>query len=212
MKSVSALFFILLANLSFGQDTLREQDSHMYGRYYVLFETGEFEFHFHHCTGQTLAFGEYIMTKSGISFEYDSIPEPKPKVVSSTDQTDSISVQLFDISDSSRIEFFKVLNKEKREIVFDGEFKVHKDQVKKTLIVNHFSDTIEIQINPDHNNYKIFILPTYISFTYFGIEKMKKKKDYFVHKVKVVDPIEEEPWKKGKTRTVLYVYRVESGT
>jgi hypothetical protein len=75
MKFIILLFIIAISNTSLGQDTLREANSFMYSRYYVLKDDGQFEFRFNHCTGTTKSFGTYKMNNRKISFVYSSIPD-----------------------------------------------------------------------------------------------------------------------------------------
>ena len=213
MKALSLLMFIAFSILSYGQDTLREQNSRMYSRYYLLFDNNSFEFHFNHCTGQSVSFGTYKKTNNGINFNYDSIPEPETKIVDSRTESDSIKIELFNISDSTRIDYFKVLTNPYKAIIYDGNCSLPTKSVKSNSIeITHFSDTIRIPISNNQTYFRVYIFPHYLSYNYFGVEKMKKKKDHFYFKSKVIDANEEKPWKKGKTRILQYEYKIENAT
>lgn len=135
MKYIVVFLTIVISNCYLGQDTLREVNSVMYSRYYILYEDGQFELNFNHCTGTTKSFGTYKMNNRKITFKYSSLP-------------DSVN-----------------------------------------------NDTTE-------NNM--------ITFQEDGIKKMKRinNSDFLFSKT-IIEENEKKPWKKGKTRKLKYIYRIE---
>ncbi|UKN03777.1 hypothetical protein K6119_09770 [Paracrocinitomix mangrovi] len=183
MKLLSALFFICSSFLASSQDTLRERDANMYSRYYILYDNGKFEYHFNHCTGQSIGFGTYDRSKRNIKFNYDSIPVPGTSVLNEKAHSDSIKIELFNIMDSSRIEVFKVQNGHNLEMVFDGQFLVSQTSLNDTLIIRYFSDTIEFNFDPAYNSYRIYFLPFHVRLEYLAQVNMKRKGDFYFYKL-----------------------------
>lgn len=135
MKFTILFLIIAISNCCLGQDTLREVNSVMYSRYYILKEDGQFEFYFNHCTGTTKSFGTYKMNNRKITFEYSSIPDSP---------------------------------------------------------------------NNDSTEFNM------VTFEEDGIKKMKRiNNSDFSFTETIIDENEEKPWKKGKTRKLKYIYRIE---
>jgi hypothetical protein len=214
MKLLLILSFILTIQNTFAQDTLREQGSNMYGRYFVLLENNRFEFHFNHCTGESLASGNYEKRKSTISFEYDSIPEPKTEIIGvENEKKDTVKIKLFDITDSSRIDFFQILYGNEKWITFDGDFLMPKANINQDSIqIKYFNQIINVSIENNYSVLKIYVFPPNKSYTFSGISKLKRKDDFYYHKIKFRDHNKEKPWRKGKLRRITYKYKIEKAT
>lgn len=212
MKLLLFISFFFSIQSVFTQDTLREQNSYMYGRYFVLFENHRFEFHFNHCTGQTLAFGNYKKRMSSISFEYDSITEPNTEIIGvENEKQDTVKIELFDILDSSRIEFFHIIYQNDKRTTYNGIFLIPKAKLNQDSVrIEYFNQTLKISFENDYSDLKIYVFPPYTSYVFSGIGKLKIKKDFYYHKVKFRNCNEEKPWKKGMLRRKTYKYRIEN--
>lgn len=211
MKHLLILSFIFTIQWSFAQDTLREINSVMYGRYYILKEDGQFEFHFNHCTGQTLAFGKYKKRKSSILFEYDSIPEPNTKITGLEDViNDTIKIRLFNIIDSAKIEFFEINYGNQKWTAFDGTGLIPKSNLNQDSIqIKYFNQTINVSVDNDYSIVNIYVFPPYISYVSSGISKLKRKNNFYYHKIKFRDINEDKPWRKGKLQKITYKYKIK---
>jgi hypothetical protein len=136
MKLLLPLLLAIISTNSYCQDTLREVNSFMYSKYYILKENGQFEFHFNHCTGTIMSFGNYKLNNRKITFEYSPIP-------------DSLNI------DSAKFNF--------------------------------------------------------ITYQETGIKKMKRdNKSDFSFIERIIEENQDEPWKKGKTRKLKYIYSVST--
>lgn len=212
MRHLIFLYFISIRVFSVAQDTLREQYTNMYSSYYILFETGKFQYHFNHCTGQTLSFGSYVKSRNSIKFNYEDVLTPETQIIQTHGPNqDSISIELLNIIDSTKMDYFRIQIGNTYAATIDGKYSFLRGQNDHSQIVlTYFRDTINFETSPDYNVYKIYTHPIYVNYSNSGIAKLKKKNEYYYYKTKVRDPNEEEPWKRGKTRKFIRVYSFEN--
>lgn len=204
------MFFMAFA-MSYAQDTLFEQNSIGYSRYFVLDKQGGFKYFFIHCTGISVASGTYVKSNKNIRFFYDPIITPESVVIKSRDfKTDSISIELIDILDSTKIYLFEVRIDNQNYIPKKGKITFPNDQFETSRIaVIPGRDTIRFNISPEFNVYKIYAVSPIIEFVVSNITKLKHREDYYYYKTKYRDIDQDKPWKNGKSRTVGYMYRFE---
>jgi hypothetical protein len=69
------LFLISCSDTAHAGDTLREQDSFMYSKYFVLEANGSFDYVFHHCNGTAVGTGSYIKSFLGLRFKFDEVSD-----------------------------------------------------------------------------------------------------------------------------------------
>lgn len=205
------LFFLFSSWLLTAQDTLKEQNSKMYSKYYVINEDNTFRFYFHHCTGQTYGSGTIKKGLKFREFQFDSIQIGAPFGVctsSSSSSSDSISLEIRSLADQQMFtpNFIQINNK---VYGFESTIKISKKNIETDSIeVQYENDTFYIR--HDWQNCAEITLYLDDHFTTFisgGTDKLKKKKNTFYLKDFVLIKNEEKFWKKGRRKKMIYKYK-----
>jgi len=182
MKYLFFLFLTFISNLIFSQDTLREDDSFMYSKYYILNSDGTFNFYFHHCTGYEYGEGTYQLTNKKIEFLFMPFKMPSDSIICSKDVTaDSLDIKLYYFHDSTEATFYKILLDTLKTLYWSGytELKLS-SQIDTINISVPFSLALPIELHPQSdscNVYRIYLKPYYSIYNSPSIVEMKKQKD-----------------------------------
>lgn len=201
-RSILFLFFLFSSWFLTAQDTLKEQNSKMYSKYYVINDNNTFGFYFHHCTGQTYGSGTIKKGLKFWEFQFDSIQIRAPfSVCTSSPSSDSISVEIRSLADQQMFtpNFIQINNK---VYGFESIIKISKNDFD--------SDSIEVQYENDtfyirHDWQNCAEITLYLDdhFTTFisgGTDRLKKKKNTFYLKDFVRIKDDEKFWKKGRRK------------
>lgn len=204
------LFFLFPSWFLNAQDTLKEQNSAMYSKFYVINEDNTFEFYFHHCTGLTYGRGNIKRGLKRWKFEYDSLEiQASFSVCTSSLEDDSISFVIRSIVDQNEfIPFLIGINK--KDYGFETKIKISKNEIESDSIqVQYEGDTFHIS-HDWHNCAEItlYLNDNYKTYISGGTDKLKKKKNSFYLKKFVRIQDEEEFWKKGKRKKIIYHYEL----
>lgn len=201
------LLIILLSKLTYGfsQDTLRQQNTFGYSKYFVIHEKNQFELFFHHCTGTTYGKGE---VKKGLvrwKFIFDEHPIQESFVVKDTSKiSDSIVIKLFEFPDTTVYEpmFFGV-NKEKLTYFQGITFPKSKFNTD-SLSIYVDEDLFIVKDASRLSSVDIYLFTGWL--TYFDCEKMilHKRNKVFFERSFTFEENEEKPWKKTKRRIKEY--------
>lgn len=204
------LFFLFPCWFLSAQDTLKEQNSVMYSKFYVINEDNTFELYFHHCTGLTYGRGNIKRGLKRWKFEYDSleIQAPFSKCTSSFED-DSICFVIRSIVDNNEFKpFLIVINK--KGYGFETKIKISKDEIVTDSIQVQYEGDIFLISNDWQNCAEItlYLNDNYKTYISGGTDILKKKKNSFYLKkfVRIID--EEEFWKKGKRKKIIYQYEL----
>jgi hypothetical protein len=203
------IFFLCSSWFLSAQDTLKEQNSAMYSRYYIINDDNTFEFYFHHCTGQTYGRGTLKRGLKFWKFEFDSLEIQAPfSVCTSSVADDSIRFVIKSIVDQNELMPF-LIDINNKAYGFERKIKISKDEiVTDSIHVKCKGDTFHI--SEDWQNCAEITLYLNDHFTTYisgGTDKLKKKKNSFSLKNFVRIKDEEEYWKKGKRKKIIYQYK-----
>jgi len=204
------LFPLLFSSFLTAQDTLKEQNSVMYSKYYVIKRDNSFELFFHHCTGLTYGRGK---VKKGIrcwKFEYDSLNLQVPHSVceeTASTLSDSINVIIRSITDQH--EFTPVLIQiNNKKLGFDSNKHLSKDEITSDSIqVIYQRDTFYIR--HDWRNcaeLTLYLNDNFTTYVSGGTDKLRKRKNEFYLNSFVRIMNEEKYWKKGRRKKVVHSY------
>lgn len=208
-SSILFLFFLFPSWFLTAQDTLKEQNSKMYSRYYVINEDNTFRFYFHHCTGQTYGTGTIKKGLKFWEFEFDSLEFRAPfSVCTSSVEDDSISVKIRSFADQEVFtpSFIQINNK---VYGFESTIKISKNDI--------YTDSIEVQYEKDtfyiHHDWQncaeitLYLNDHFTTFISGGTDQLIRKRNSFYLKNFVRIKDEEEYWKKGRRKKMIYQYK-----
>lgn len=207
----SILFFIGFNCTCIAQDTLKEQNSVMYSKYYVLHENNRFEYFFHHCTGVTYGQGNITKGLFRWKFEFDSLRAPSSIYSCSNGLlTDSVKFNFRTTIDSNLCSPYNLIIDRKRYFNLNSELTLSKNGMTTDslqLIIDGDSLIIYNDLNVC-NEITLYLNDGWRSFVNGGKDILKKKGNTFHLKSIVWIKDDDEYWKKGKRRKYLYQYRM----
>lgn len=208
------LSFLLLNSFSgFGiaQDTLIEQNSVMYSKYYVLHENNRFEFLFHHCTGISYGRGKVNKSTRRWKFEFDSLSKPSISYsCSNIISMDSIRFEFRNNVDSSQFLLFdNVAINQKKYFTMDSVLTIPKNNISGDsiqLVIGQDSLTISEKIT-DYSLVTLYINDGWKTYINGGVHHFVRKHGvlYLVQEVDV--KALSEYYKKAKRGKLYYRYK-----
>lgn len=208
-SSILFLFFLFSSWYLTAQDTLKELNSKMYSKYYIINEDNTFRFYFHHCTGLTFGTGTIKQGLKFWEFEFDSLEIRAPfSVCTSSVEDDSISVEIRSFADQQV--FTPIFIQIKNMVYgFDSKIKISKNDFD--------TDSIEVQYEKDTFYFRhdwqncaeitLYLNDHFTTYISGGTDKLKKKKNTFYLKNFVLIKNEEKFWKKGRRKKMIYKYK-----
>lgn len=207
------LFFCGFSISCYTQDTLREQNSVMYGKYYVLHENNKFEFFFNHCTGLTYGQGKIKKGLFRWKFKFDELlaqSNASSYSCSNSEISDSVKFIFRTIIDSNFQSPYSIVINGKKHFTFNTELTLSNKELS--------SDSIEIIVDGEVlvfnedisvcNEVTLYLRDLFKTYVNGGKEILKKRNNsfYLTSIVRIKD--EENYWKKGKRRKYMYEYKV----
>lgn len=208
-RSILFLFFLFSSWFLTAQDTLKEQNSKMYSKYYVINDNNTFGFYFHHCTGQTYGSGTIKKGLKFWEFQFDSIQIRAPfGVCTSSPSSDSISVEIRSLADQQMFtpNFIQINNK---VYGFESIIKISKNDFDSDSIeVQYENDTFYIRYDWQNcAEITLYLDDHFTTFISGGTDRLKKKKNTFYLKDFVRIKDDEKFWKKGRRKKMIYKYK-----
>ncbi len=198
MKWAFKIGVLLIAISSYGQDTLRQQNTSMYPKYFVLYDNQVFEYRYSHCTAITVGRGHYEKKFGKLIFNFDLSDSLRftHSFVKCDTSLRPFQMRVLDASDSSDLEFGYQVTK-----LDSNRFGIASLGYESIVL-----DKRELACH----SHCVYLAPISLEEAYTGDERIVLKKVGLNYREKsvVYDMVEDEPWKKKK-RTVKHFYKFE---
>ncbi|MFT5822206.1 MAG: hypothetical protein ACI8ZM_003462 [Crocinitomix sp.] len=183
MKVLSFFLILLIVSApSYGQDTLKQFNSHQFGfdQTYALNDNGTFYYWSRgHCTGgSSRGKGVYSNFGRKLKFEFDTIIAPKNSVnCINYNKTDSIHLFVYDALDSTRLDYFFV-----EDTTFlwldSGNYKIASRGLPFRVSLTS-RNLIEVELDSTCSAYQIYLEPNFSPISKGTVNVLKKKKDEY---------------------------------
>lgn len=214
MKQFLLIYILFVCFKSYAQDTLYFEVYGLGHEKYVLKEDGTYVYSTFLCGSSSVSIGTFKKTIFGYSFSYDSSKCPNPSVfeINRGSNHDSLTINFYDMLDSTAQPCFAPLNIGGKKYFCDSNsIKIPKDSLQSNVLtIGQNSNRLVFKFDTTATELNVYLSSPVFGYKCGdnGIRKLKKTKKGYLHKFKVYDEIEEKPWKKGTKRIVRNYYQI----
>ena len=216
MKFAIFFFLIIFSFFASGQDTLRELNTSMFSKYYVLNANGTFDFYYAHCTGIEYGTGKYQKTKNEISFSFSENLQKNDSIACFKDSnSDSINIKVFSYKNTTEFPVYKILANNQVYTYFAPEQLLPKIDAEIDSISVRVIMSPPIKLYPKKNNcnvYKIYLGPLFSHYSGPKSVEMELLKNGNYKYIVSREKYNRKGERTGKMEKVVWTYGFENET